>query len=121
MKGELGLSFDTFKKIFFPGHYQVQEDGDDVEEKRAFDFRHQLQTNMDQQHILLQKRLLALEQKLKNKFSSCFESVRKAFLELDRDRDGYITIEDLLKYFDNDKELNYYDLKKLMTDKDTLH
>jgi len=52
------------------------------------------------------------------KFSNCFESVRKAFLALDTDYDGLITVEDILKYFGNEKDLNFNDLKKLMTDKD---
>lgn len=60
-----------------------------------------------------------LEQKLKIKFSNCFESVRKAFLELDSDYDGFITIEDILKYFGNEPDLNYNDLKKLIFDKDS--
>ena len=45
--------------------------------------------------------------------------MRKAFLALDTDYDGYITVEDILKYFGNEKELNYNDLKKLMKDKDS--
>lgn len=43
-----------------------------------------------------------VEEKLKTKFSNCFHSVRKAFLALDADYDGYITVEDLLKYFGTD-------------------
>jgi len=59
-----------------------------------------------------------LEEKLKTKFSNCFESVRKAFLALDSDYDGYITVEDILKYFGNETDLNFNDLKKLIVDKD---
>jgi len=51
---------------------------------------------------------------LKLKFSNCYESVRKAFLALDSDYDGYITVEDILRYFGNEKEINYNDLKKLI-------
>jgi hypothetical protein len=40
-------------------------------------------------------------------------------LALDQDYDGYITVEDILKYFGTDTELNYSDLKKLMIDKDS--
>ena len=40
---------------------------------------------------------------------------------LDGDYDGFITVEDILKYLGNDKELNFNDLKKLMIDKDHLH
>lgn len=39
-------------------------------------------------------------------------------MALDTDHDGYITIEDLLKYFGNEPDINYNDLKKLITDKD---
>jgi Ca2+-binding EF-hand superfamily protein len=62
--------------------------------------------------------LIRLEERLKIKFSNCFESVRKAFLALDSDYDGYITIEDILKYFGNETDLNFNDLKKLIMDKD---
>lgn len=43
--------------------------------------------------------------------------MRKAFLALDLDHDGFITTEDILKYFGNEKDINYADLKKLMEDK----
>jgi len=59
-----------------------------------------------------------LETKLKTKFSNCFESVRKAFLALDSDYDGFITVEDILKYFANETDINFNDLKKLICDKD---
>lgn len=68
---------------------------------------------------MIKDRLKKLENKLKTKFSNCYESVRKAFLALDTDYDGYITVEDILKYFGNDTDLNYNDLKKLMIDKDS--
>jgi len=67
---------------------------------------------------VIEDRLIVLETRLKVKFSNCFESVRKAFLALDSDYDGYITIEDILKYFGNETDLNFNDLKKLIIDKD---
>ena len=36
---------------------------------------------------------------MKEKFSNNWESVRKAFLALDSDHDGYITVEDILRHF----------------------
>ena len=39
-----------------------------------------------------------LEQILKNKLSSNFNSVRKAWLELDDNHKGYITVEELAKF-----------------------
>ena len=56
---------------------------------------------------------------MKDKFSNNWESVRKAFLALDSDYDGYITVEDILRYFGQEKDLNYNDLKKLIRDKDS--
>ena len=68
---------------------------------------------------MIEERLVRLERRLKTKFSNCFESVRKAFLALDSDYDGYITVEDILKYFGNETDLNFNDLKKLIVDKDS--
>jgi uncharacterized protein YneF (UPF0154 family) len=116
--GTKGLDFDTFKKNFFPNHYLVAEDKDDADDKQAFFNRQQIDTNIEKQPEIIEDRLQRLEAKLKTKFSNCYESVRKAFLALDTDYDGYITVEDILKYFGNEPDLNYNDLKKLMIDKD---
>lgn len=62
-----------------------------------------------------------MEAKIKQKFSNCFHSVRKAFLSLDIDHNGFITVEEFLKFFGNDKDINYADLKKIITDKDSSH
>jgi Ca2+-binding EF-hand superfamily protein len=45
--------------------------------------------------------------------------VRRAFLDLDLDHDGFISVEDIMKYFRTDNELNFNDLKKLLVEKDT--
>ena len=46
-------------------------------------------------------------------------SVRKAFLDLDTDYDGYVTVDDILRFFGGeDKELDFKDLTKLIIDKD---
>ena len=108
-----GINYDMFKKVFFPQHYMVQEQADDKEELVA----QEAKKHMEPKKVKI--RLRELEDKLKTKFSSCFESVRKAFLLLDTDYDGFITIEDILKYFGNEKDLNYDDLHKLMVDKDS--
>jgi len=60
-----------------------------------------------------------VEKILKDKFSNNWESVRKAFLALDTDYDGYITVEDILRYFGQEKDIDYNDLKKLIRDKDS--
>ena len=56
---------------------------------------------------------------MKEKISNIFTSVRKAFLELDIDHDGFISVEDILRYFGIDTEFNFNDLKKLFIDKDS--
>lgn len=46
-------------------------------------------------------------------------SVRKAFLDLDIDYDGYIKPEDIARYFSNESNrIDFNDLKKLMMHKD---
>ena len=45
--------------------------------------------------------------------------MRKAFLSLDTDYDGFITVENVLKYFGNDRDFNFLDLQKLFKEKDS--
>lgn len=46
--------------------------------------------------------------------------MRKSFLDLDSDYDGYITVEDILRYFGADiKQFHFNDLKKLILEKDS--
>lgn len=40
-------------------------------------------------------------------------------MALDSDYDGFITVEDLLRFFGSDLKIDYHDLKKLITDKDS--
>ena len=44
-------------------------------------------------------------------------SVRKAFLELDQDRDGLIDAEDIARYFGEEEPIDLMDLRALMTEK----
>jgi Ca2+-binding EF-hand superfamily protein len=64
---------------------------------------------------------MKIDKNIKLKFSNNFDSVRKAFLILDSDHDGFITIEDFLRNFGGDllSDPNVVqDLKKLMKEKD---
>ena len=54
-----------------------------------------------------------MKQKLKNNYTS----VRKAFLDMDADHDGLITIEDFLRNFGDNKDFSFNDLKKLIESK----
>jgi len=58
-----------------------------------------MRNNKGKQPEVIMERLKKLEKHLKEKFSNNWESVRKAFLALDTDYDGYITVEDILRYF----------------------
>ena len=57
-------------------------------------------------------RLQKLDAIIKNKFSSSFVSVRKAFLDLDQNKDGLIELSDILRYFGDD--IDQRDLEKLI-------
>ena len=58
-----------------------------------------------------------VEKLLKKKFSLNFDSVRKAFLFMDQDHDGYITSEDFLRNF-SDLDTHYKDINKLLKERD---
>lgn len=60
-----------------------------------------------------------MDKKIKNRIANNYFQVRKAFLALDEDFDGFITAEDFLRYFSTDKTINFADLKKLILDRDT--
>jgi len=62
-------------------------------------------------------RLIEMDRMLKNKFSNLWVSVRKAFLDLDSDKDGYIVAEDIQRYFGDEDNLDMVDLKRLMKEK----
>lgn len=72
----------------------------------------------DNQNIII-NRLQKVENLIKMKFANNWVSVRKAFLDLDTDYDGFVTVEDLIRFFGSEnKEIDFNDLKKLIQDKD---
>jgi hypothetical protein len=74
----------------------------------------------DEQPQIVKDRMLKIERILRTKLSNNYDSVRKAFLALDADHDGFITIEDFLRNFGDNKDLRFVDLKKLIQSKDQL-
>ena len=116
-----GMAFDTFKKNFFPHLCIVAEDNQSDGEKAAKRTKEQLLSNAGQQPQLIEERIKKLEKVLKLKLSMTYVSVREAFLHLDSDYDGFIQVEDILRHFKPEDGIDFYDLKKLMQDKDSKH
>lgn len=114
-----GMNFDQFKKNFFPKLYLINEKEDSDDDRIAKQNKSDLSKNKDKQMEIITDRLKRLEKILKDKFQNNWESVRKAFLALDSDYDGFITVEDILRHFGQEKGVNYNDLKKLVIDKDS--
>ena len=74
--------------------------------------------NKELQPAVIEKRIKDLEKHIKLKIANNYFQVRKAFLALDADFDGFITVEDLLRYMGHNEKVNYDDMKKLIMDKD---
>jgi hypothetical protein len=113
------MTLDIFKKTFFPQLYLINEDVDSDNDKQIRKNKEDLKQNSENQTEVITLRLKKLEKILKDKFQNNWESVRKAFLALDSDYDGYITVEDILRHFGHEKGVDYNDLKKLIMDKDS--
>jgi hypothetical protein len=64
--------------------------------------------------MYVKAKLKKLDEFFKEKFANCWVSVRKAFLDLDTDHDGFVSVEDIIRYFGTDNEISFQDLKKLL-------
>ena len=65
-------------------------------------------------------RMKKIEDLLKQKFSNNWVSIRKAFLDIDMDYDGYITAEDIARQFGKDNQkLDFRDLRTLIRNRDS--
>ena len=63
------------------------------------------------------KRLMILDSQIKRKFSTLWVSVRKAFLDIDENKDGFIEPADILRFFSDEDPVDMVDLEKLMKEK----
>jgi EF-hand domain pair len=97
----------------------VREDDESEGEKQLKKVKNGLITSPHSQPKIFEKRIKDLDQLLKEKFANKFKSVREAFLSVDADHDGLITIEDMLKHFKPEDGIDYDDLAKLMRDRDS--
>lgn len=112
------MIFDTFKKTFFP-HLHATFNITEIMEQKGEEDEEKVTYRVMKQPEYVKEKLMKLDKFLREKMSSNWVSVRKAFLDLDMDHDGYISVEDIMKYFGNVNELNINDLKKLIKDKDS--
>jgi hypothetical protein len=115
------MSYDMFKKNFFPQYCYVDEDNQSEGENRDKKLKEQLIAFPVAQPGVIELRIKQLEEKLKKKFGGQYRSVREAFLALDSNYDGVVDAEDILKQFSNEDKIDYTDLHKLMKDKDSNH
>ena len=88
------------------------------EDREVLETALQFTTNKGKQSEVMEKRIKDLENHIKLKIANNYFQVRKAFLALDTDFDGYITVEDLMRWLGSNDNVNYNDLKKLIMDKD---
>lgn len=54
---------------------------------------------------------------IKIKFSTLWVSVRKAFLDLDSNKDGQVEVSDFMRYFGDHDDIDPVDMQKLIQDK----
>lgn len=107
------LSFELFKKAFFPQKSMVEE----PEEKDEVNFD-EIKDDKVKSDIII-ARMRRLEDLLKQKFSNNWVSMRKAFLDIDMDYDGYITAEDIGRKFGKNKKIDFRDLRTLIRNRDS--
>jgi len=112
------MIFDTFKKTFFPYLHQTFNIIEVLKTEGSIEDDSKSVTEALKQPQYVKERLMKLEVFLKDKFSKNWVSVRKAFLDLDADHDGYVTVEDIIRYFGSDHDYSFQDVKKLMQSKD---
>ncbi len=99
------MIFDSFKKTFFPHLHQTFNIADVMKSDCLEDKIQEEEALKQPQQV--KERLKKLENFLKDKCTKNWVSVRKAFLDLDNDHDGYITVEDFIRYFGTEHEFSY--------------
>lgn len=115
-RGNGTMDYETFKKIFFPKRSGDEADDNEMEEELKFDAKDDDLMKSD----IIAKRMMKIEMQIKERFSNNWTSVRKAFLDMDKDYDGFINSEDIATYFGKgDKKLDYRDLRMLIKNRDS--
>jgi len=108
------LNFEIFKKTFFPQNKmgEENEDHEDVNYEKLEDDK----TKAD----FVISEMKKIEELLRQKFSNNWVSIRKAFLDIDMDYDGFITAEDIARQFGKDNQkLDFRILRTLIRNRDS--
>lgn len=66
---------------------------------------------------MVSQKIRKIENELRERFANNWTSVRKAFLDVDTDYDGFIHAEDLAKFHGGD--IDYKDLEILLKNRDS--
>jgi hypothetical protein len=102
------MNFESFKRHFFPKAILTQ-DRTDVVGGPGENWEAEI-TEKGNASMKVQKRLNALDKRIRQKFSTIWVSVRKAFLEIDQDRDGLVSVDDICRFFTDEKAIDLNDL-----------
>ena len=105
-----------FLRELFPSFHLVERDNVSEKEEASIVEMQEQQSSTNEEAI--KERLAKLEDTIKVKFGTKWENVRKAFLDLDGDYDGWINEADFLKVFETESEkIDLKDLTKLIKEK----
>lgn len=66
------ISFDMFKKMFFPQFYIVKEEAQSDEDREVLHKKRDMKNNQGEHTKVIEQRVLQLEKFLKKKFGNCF-------------------------------------------------
>lgn len=100
--GEPAMDYEFFKKTFFAFRDSTAGQAGDQEklDQQARDKTEELLTmNNKNSNSKVTEKLQAIEGAIRKKFANNYTSVRKAFLDTDTDYDGFITAEDMAKFY----------------------
>lgn len=109
------MNFEVFKKSFFPHRFS----GNDESREEPDTLVEELGLGTENKDKVVLARLSKLEDQIKTKFANLWVSMRKAFLDLDRDYDGYVTAEDIAKSLGRECNIQYKDLLTLVKNRDS--
>ncbi len=105
-RGDGTIDFELFKKTFFPsrdinGGRSVSKLDEDHEERQKNDDLIGMKDDKKSTQFV-SDRIREIENAIRSKFANNWTSVRKAFLDVDKDYDGFITAEDIAKFYGAD-------------------